>query len=360
MSGFKDIIYTILGPYTISQKMNYIKYSLSKPGEQLRYDPLTISVVATGKCTLACDMCPTHSRVVPKDYAYIQSPTKDLSFEDFKKVVDKFHNALNVHIIGSGEPLLNKDFFRMVEYAAADKRMKVKTFSNGTTIDANSDNIINSRLDGITISLNGNSPEEFNRMTGCAKDNYYKIYNSIARLIKARDLAGSKVKIKISFIIDRINYKYIPSMIDIGDNLGADYIFFCNFLPAPYAGFTAEERMLFADDKKIASEIKHMYEKIGPALKKKISMPDFIDNRSARGVCNTYFTQIRTDGEARVSSCSIMLLNMEGNGTIFDDDVWNNAFFRKMRRLFLSGRREEMPEACRVCPENFGKNIIDE
>ena len=113
----KDILRVFLGRRYLRQKMNYIRYRLSGRAPRLRYRPITVSVVATTRCTLSCDMCPTHSRIVPGDYSHNQTVAKDMNFELFKKVIGRFREALSVHIIGAGEPMLNKDFFKMVEYA---------------------------------------------------------------------------------------------------------------------------------------------------------------------------------------------------------------------------------------------------
>ncbi|MDD5423310.1 MAG: hypothetical protein PHT32_07850, partial [Candidatus Omnitrophica bacterium] len=159
----------------------------------------------------------------------------------------------------------------------------------------------------------------------------------------------------LSFIVDRVNYRRLQSMIEIGERLGADSMFFCNFLPSPYRGFKADERMIFSSDSKEIDFMKDVYSRLNNAMKKRVSLPNVIDRNSGQNGCNTYFTQIRVDGEMRASSCSIMLLNMEGNGHAFDKDVWNNAFFRKMRNAFMSG--DSIPPPCRVCPENRGVNI---
>lgn len=355
--NLKDEFFIYMGDNSLSQKLNYFKYRRSKKELVLSYSPINISIVATGRCTLSCDMCPTHSSIIPNDYPHIQKSTKDMSFETFKQVVDKFNKALNVHIIGSGEPLLNKDFFKMVEYATLEKNMRVKTFSNGTVIEKNIDKIINSSLDGITISLNGHCAEEFSRMTGCPSYVYSKIYNATEKLIQAQNKSGSKVKVKLSYIIDKINYKGIPHMINIAEKLGADFIFLCNFLPSPYAGFRAEERMLFYDDINVVNTIKKVYSSLPDTLKRKVSFPKLINRNSAKNNCVTYFTQIRVDGEGRISSCSIMLLNMDGHGYFYDENVWNNNFFKKMRQKFLSSNKDNLLAPCRVCPENYGVNL---
>ncbi len=348
----RGLINIVLSDHTFGQRLNYLKYIFSGRGEVLRYDPVTISIVATTRCTLSCDMCPTHSQSASGDYKHAQKNIKDMDLAMFREMIDKFDKVTTVHVIGSGEPLLNKDFFEMVEYAAK-KRMTVKTFSNGTTIGQNIDKLLVSKLDGITISLNGQDAGEFKRMTGIPEEVYRKIYDDTRRLIEERNRAGSKLKVKLSFIIDRHNYRSIPGMIDAGLALGADHIFLCNFLPSPYDGLRAHERVLMAEEETLR-ELKAIIGKYPPAVSKKVTLPVLVDPHQRDNKCAAHFSQIRFDGDGNVSSCSMMLLNMSGNGTYKDKDVWNNEFFRNMRKAFLDKGVISIKDPCKVCPDNKG------
>ena len=352
MSLIRDISNILREDHAMAQRINYLKYLFAKRGEILNYDPVTISIVATSRCTLSCEMCPTHSKRVPRDYPHIQKNVKDIEFEMFKDIIDRFKNATTVSIIGSGEPLLNKDFFKIVNYAAG-KRMIVKTVSNGTTIENNIDNLLNSKLGGITISINGHDSKEFARMTGMDEAIYFKIYEGVKKLIEEKRRRNSALKIKSSFIIDRYNYKSIPAMINLAMGLGVDHIFLCNFLPCPYEGLRAEERVLMADDDAI-SEIKKVIESYPVERKKKITFPMLVARNLNKNCCEAHFSQIRFDGDGNVSSCSMMLLNMSNQGHYKEKYVWNNSFFRNMRRRFLSGDQKFIPDPCRVCPDNKG------
>lgn len=354
LRGMADIVLT---DHAMGQKINYLKYLILGKAETLRYDPVTISIVATGRCTLSCDMCPTHSGRVPDDYTHAQQKVKDMDLAIFKEIIDRFKNAKTVHIIGSGEPILNKDFFAMVKYALG-KKMTVKTFSNGTTVRENIDNILNSGLDGITISINGHNAKEFSRMTGMKAEVYNEIHEAVRTLVKEKKRRGSAVKVKLSYIIDRRNYRSIPDMVAASLELGVDHSFFCNFLSAPYDGLRAEERSLMADEK-IAEELRAIFEAYPPAVRKKLTPPLLINARSAKNNCDAHFSQIRIDGDGNVSSCSMMLLNMSDHGHYKDKDVWNNEFFRGMRRLFMDPAGGKFPEPCLVCPDNKGYKLKD-
>lgn len=355
MKALKELSGIILQDHTFSQKLNYCKYLFFPKKEVLDYDPVTISIVATGRCTLSCDMCPTHSRLTSKDYEHAQAIVRDVDLDTFKKMIDRFRRATTIHLIGSGEPLLNKDFFEMVEYAAG-KRMTVKTFSNGTTIGQNIDKLLASRLDGITVSLNGQNAGEFARMTGMPAEAYRGIYDATKRLIDKRNKIGARLKVKLSFIIDRFNYRSMPEMIEVGLTLGADHIFLCNFLHSPYDGLRAHERVLMIEGE-VARELKTIIGKYSAAISRKVTWPVPVDSRQRSNKCSTHFSQIRFDGDGNISSCSMMLLNMAGHGHYEEEDVWNNDFFRKMRRTFLDGSGKDIPEPCKACPDNKGVSI---
>ena len=352
MNILREAVDILLSGHTAAQKLNYLKFITSKRLEEAAYDPVTISIVATTSCTLSCDMCPTHSARVPRDYSHIQKNVKDIDIRMFREIIDRFRNATTVHIIGSGEPLLNKDFFKMVDYAA-ERKMAVKTFSNGTVIRENIDNILSSRLDGITISINGHDAKEFRRMTGMDEAVYSGIYDATERLISEKAKRRSPVKVKLSFIIDKYNYRSIPAMVETTIKLGADHAFFCSFLPSPYSGLSHDERVLTAGEG-VKDELNAIFGGYPPFIRKILTPPALVDAKMRKNLCEAHFSQIRFDGDGNVSSCSMMLLDMRGHGRYDDEGVWNNDFFRKMRRAFLSGDGPALPEACRVCPDNKG------
>jgi len=349
----KEMILVLMSGHSASQKVNYLKCRFASPELVLKHDPVTISIVATCRCNLNCDMCPTHSRVIPDSYPYKQTMTKDMDIETFKKVVDKFRNALTLNIIGAGEPLLNKDLFKMAEYATRKRKMIVKTFTNGLILKKKINEVIDSCLDGITISINGHKAGEFARMTGMPESCFHTIYEGVEELVKRLNEKKSKVRVKLAFIIDKENYKYISQMMDLAQNLGVDHTYFCNFLPSSYRGFTVDERVLTTKDTDVLDAVREAYHRLPKMMKKKITLPRVLDKNAKKKKCMTHFRQIRINGNGNVSSCSIMLLNMEGNGNFMDEDVWNNAFFRKMRKKFLD-TETQLDEPCGVCVENYG------
>jgi MoaA/NifB/PqqE/SkfB family radical SAM enzyme len=90
--------------------------------------------------------------------------------------LNKFNKAIAITLVGSGEPLLNKDFFKMVDYGARIMKMDVSTNTNGILLDKETiEKVVSTRLSIMTISVNGDSEEEFNRMTGMQGELYSKV-----------------------------------------------------------------------------------------------------------------------------------------------------------------------------------------
>ncbi len=337
----------ITGKRTIGQIFNYLKFMYTPKREKLFYQPITLSIQTTNRCNLTCDMCQAHSRKIPRSIYQYQGG-KDIDFQTFKRFVDKFKNALSVLLIGTGEPLLNKDFCKMANYAAFKKKMRVITVSNGTVLGDKIDEILSSGLYSIEISLNGHNTNEFERMTGQPPKYYSLICENVRQLVKRRNEKKSKLKISLSFILDLQNYKNIFQMIKTAENFEVDEISFHNFLPSPVPGFTAEERCLFLDNQEVINIFKRV--KNGH-YKIRINFPRLLDKSRKNKYCQDYFTLLRVDGEGDVGGCSGQLLNLAGNGKFYDKDVWNNAHFVERRKLFLDPNLPDLPP-CQNCSCN--------
>jgi len=325
----------------------------------LNYDPINISVVVTGECTFKCKMCLTHSPINSEGFLNGQNPCDMISFEYFKKVIDQFKAAINLQLIGAGEPFLNPDLFKMIEYAATTRRMEVHLVSNGSIIHDKVDHILNSSLSTLCISINGEDRNEFERMTGNDPKEYDKVLVNICNLTKRKQKLRANTKICLSFIIDRFNYIKIPDMIKLSEDLEVDVVYLINFMPLPYVGFTPEERCLFIED----DEVLHTLIKYKNSLKSKLTIqyPTLLSKNNLQPYCcDTFFNQIRIDGSGHYGSCSIMLLNNKrGDDFLQGKQSFNSPYFQKMRLLFIEQKKMELDDSCQYCTRNVGINIPD-
>ncbi len=108
----------------------YYKYLQKEFDENKNLVLPKLDFIITTRCTLRCKDC---SSMIPKYSHHIE-----LSFEDFKRDIDVIlNNVIELSLINfsGGEPLLNKDLSKMIDYAASKQKVgMIKIITNGTLI----------------------------------------------------------------------------------------------------------------------------------------------------------------------------------------------------------------------------------
>jgi MoaA/NifB/PqqE/SkfB family radical SAM enzyme len=295
-------------------------------------------------------MCLTHSTKFSNPYG--QKPTKDMDFDLFKQVLHRYKNALGVNIIGNGEPLLHRDFFKMVDYAANVMKMNVFSSSNGLLVGKYIEEITNSPLKNFNISLNGHNSVEFHRVTGMSPELFSQIRDNTVDLVTRRKEKSAKLRVTACFILDLENHRYLEEMISFADSLGVDRIAFFHFLPVQMKGFTSEERCLFSDNASVEETFAKV-DSLPKRIKQKVTLPPLLDRGMNRNkYCGVWFQNLSIDGEGNVGGCSCQILDLTLSGRFSDgSDPWNNAYFREMRKRFID-RDYPLLEPCTWCYNN--------
>lgn len=335
--------------HTVGQTANLLKYIYGSKESIVNWDPLSISLFLTYKCNLNCDMCLTHSSKFQNRFG--QKPANDIDFNFFKQIVHRYKNALSINLIGNGDPLLNKDLFRMVDYASSVMKMEVNSGSNGILVGEYIDEILESRLNQFDISLNGHNSREFNRMTGMDPKKFDIICDNIAELTKQKKAKNSKVKIVSSIILDQMNYAHIKDIAHFANDLNVDEIIFFQFLPVNKPGFLAEDRCLFNDMPNILNVFSKI-DSIPEQILKKIRLPTLIDRVMTNNKnCPVWFYNISIDGDGNAGGCCCQILDLSPSGKFSDINVWNNEYFQSMRKRFIDPKASLL-EPCTWCYNN--------
>lgn len=190
----------------------YMNLKLNKT--KLNNDPLFIDVEPTIICNLKCKMChvPIWNRKHP-----------NLSFGDFKRIIDNFPNLLLVKIQGMGEPLFNKELVDMIKYARK-KGIAVRTTSNATILnDEISKKLIESGLNEILFSVDGATKKTFEGIRIGA--NFENVLRNIRNFVKLRNRIKGKnnfPRIMVWTVVTKENMHEVLEIIKIVKNLGVD------------------------------------------------------------------------------------------------------------------------------------------
>ena len=178
--------------------------------DRLAYMPYRVTIEPTARCNLRCNMCQLST--------WDRNP-HDLTLEGFRKVLDGFPSLLAIKLHGIGEPLLNKEFYAMVEEAAG-RGITVDTVTNGTALtEGICRKLLDSRLSTLFISIDGSTAATFERIRVGAK--FDKVIEGSRRLIRMR---GGRKRPAIHFWttaqVDNIHE--LPDIVRLAKDVGVD------------------------------------------------------------------------------------------------------------------------------------------
>ena len=196
--------------------MNKDKYS--SEFEQLV--PKIFAVETVLGCDLHCPECAIGGGIITRKKGM-------MTFEQFKIIADKiqpFCKYLYLHIWG--EPLLNKDIFKMVEYSSAFTKTNISTNGKSMTWEK-ARRLILSGVTDILVSIDGVSQGVYEqyRIGGSSS----KAFSALKMLQGLNLRCGNKVNIIPQFIVFKHNQHEMKAFYKICSSMGLKTLF-----KAPY------------------------------------------------------------------------------------------------------------------------------
>jgi len=192
-------------------------YSRFSKGPIIWGSPYAIAFEPTTACNLKCPECPSGLRKFTR-------PTGNADFQLFKNTIDQVKkHAFYLTLYFQGEPLINPDFFKMIEEAKRQK-FYVATSSNAHFFNhENAEKTVNSGLDRLIISLDGLTQETYSkyRVEGELKT----VLSGIENLVEAkRKLNSPTPYFIIQFLAFSHNEHEIEAVKKLKQKLGVDEV----------------------------------------------------------------------------------------------------------------------------------------
>jgi len=275
--------------------------------------PKVLRLEPASSCNFHCIHCPTGLNL-NSSLGIMSEQTFSQIYEQIKKF--RFRMIVLYH---GGEPFLNKNFFKMVKKLKPITE-KIKTVTNGSLItDSLIDQILESELDIIEISLDGSSPEENNFIR--VGSDYEQITSQIKKLTKIRNQKNLK---KPEIFISNAQ---IPKNIKQTDEIKVPSNLIETF-----------------DEIKDDIKFREVYTFTWPGMSNKM---DSIkpERNSCDHIINTF--TIRWNGD--VVPCCYDLVNMMVMGNVLKEtieDIWSNSKFVKLRKDI---NEFNPPNLCKNC-----------
>lgn len=156
--------------------------------------PVDVIIETCGYCNLACIMCP---------YPTLKRKKGEMEFPLFKKIVDEVSQHgkdTRVWLAIMGEPLMGKQFCRMVDYASSlnlDLHLNTNaTFLEGQCLDT----IVNSNINKVIVSIDASTKKTYDiiRKNG----DYDRVEKNIRALLsQIQKKPSNKPDVIVQFIV---------------------------------------------------------------------------------------------------------------------------------------------------------------
>ena len=299
--------------------------------------PLLAFVDPSNLCNYRCPLCPTGRTEKLR-------PRRLMKFEDFKTIMDQIgKNLYKLNLYNWGEPLLNRDFARMVRYA---KRFDVivESSTNLSILDEDSaEDMIASGLDYLIVAVDGITEESYTK---------YRIGGSLEKVLDNLNLLiNLKKKIKaqnphliLSFLPNRYNEQDIPKARE--------------FFKETEASFTVGQLRLDMCD-----EITKTKDDIAPLADWLPRHPDlsvYNENldKTLSDTCRWPWELITIHPDGSVSPCCAVYSERFDFGNVLDSSfakVWNGRKYQRARNIIRKKKADQDPRMpCSYCIRRGG------
>ena len=316
----------------------YVDYKLKRV--ELNSFPIYIQLETTNKCNLNCEMCCRNLQ---------NRKTGELTFENFKTIIDQFPHLLIVSLQGWGEPFLCKDLFKMIEYC--DKKgIATGVTTNGTLLNADLiGEIVNSSLDYLTFSIDSATPEKIRN------------YKDFDTMIENINLLSEKTKfhgknepvLSFSMTLMKENLTDIPSVIRLAKDVGVKFVTVHNvtiYDPLQQgAGYDtpsdAEIKEKLSEASSFGKSLNINVEFTGYFAKK-----SFWREKEIEGLCKFVWGSCFISWDGFVYPCCHYFDHSFGN--VFEmpfKDIWNGKEYQEFRKQLI--KRNLKNTVCQNCEE---------
>ena len=185
--------------------------------------PAKIQIEATSRCNLRCPSC-SHSREKGKG--------QHLGPEEFRKVLDCLpRRPKRVVLSGIGEPLLNPDFFSLVDMLA-ERGIRCEFYTNGTLLTPPMRQAILSRnnIDVVNISCDGARASTFEN---CRVGADFERWKQSVRefLTEAKERRSRGLSVGINIVVNKRNLGEIGDIVRLAADLGFDSVYVLDPIP---------------------------------------------------------------------------------------------------------------------------------
>ncbi|PIS37424.1 MAG: hypothetical protein COT35_06195 [Nitrospirae bacterium CG08_land_8_20_14_0_20_52_24] len=326
MSAFKIANYLLVNSQRIIGRKHLVGY------------PYYVVIDPSSVCQLRCPFCDGRER-----------PPVMMKFHEFKRIMDSLgRSCINLELYNWGEPFLNKDTIEMINYAGRRYNTYTRISSNlNLSDDSFYEELVLSRLNSLTISLDGASQETYEKYR--VKGSFDRVIHNIKLIVRyKKQFAKMEPKLVWQFLVFRHNEHEIEKAKQMARDLLVDNIIFVKpHIPPEFMSWDSSRPEFSNSRRHGLGQSKDVLR-----MKKK---------------CNWPYTSVAINANGSVSPCCGVAREEDDFGNIFDHDfasTWNNDKFKSARSYVAHHLKKEETDhiICAGCDIegsiNFAPNIF--
>ena len=331
---------------------NYKQY-LASAGEGWNteicdYMPVKMDYEVSSRCNFRCTMC------LMSEISTDRPP--NMSFEDFKKSIDEQEGLVEVKLQGMGEPLLNPDFFQMVDYAVAE-HLWVRTTINGSLLHLNDNykKMIDSGIGEIQISVDGATKKT---VESIRRGSDFDVVVENCRMLNTyAETKGQQWRTSCWMLVQKENVDEVEELLEL-----AGYMKFTRLTYSIAISDWSRDNWTQVNGEKEVTDIftDAFADKLirrGKELGIEVTFWDGKDKYSydetKKHICAWLFGRAYISADMRIVPCCVVCDSHTcdmGDANRFMD-AWNADKYQEFRKLHMEG---DIPKMCLNCYENGG------
>ena len=319
--------------------------------------PRVLYIETTNRCNLRCRGC-----II---YRGNWEPDRDISLAELIRITDQLPELERVYLHGIGEPLLNTELPAIIRHLKS-RRVYALFNSNGILLDnQRQQELLNSGLDELRISLDAASPTGYKTIRGSNKfEQIVENLTSLRRLQK--QLQVDHPQLSLWFLGTRDNISELPGLIKLAADVGIEEVYLQRlvfFQDAPGYGVARASETL-QDSSGLSSELieesQHLAETLGIRLNASgqsqpaESLQGEAETRQPWSRCYRPLTLMYITANGNVLPCCISPFSTIDYdsiilGNVFDSslpEIWTGSKYAAFRQQYQTA---VPPKCCRGC-----------
>lgn len=293
--------------------------------------PYSILLEPTSKCNLRCPMC---ARTIYPEIISMRN-NMNMKFSDFKNLMDEVGDkVMFLFLWNFGEPLINPDIFKMIEYARKKKIFTLMS-TNAYLLDSErAKRLVESGLDYLIISFDGASKKSYEQYR--KNSDFSRVTGNIENLMKIKKSERKILPfVNLQFILMKHNANEVQEIRNLAARLGVDRLSFKKTI-------VYDEKL---KDELLPEENKYKFNFYNKTAEKNIS-------------CERPWVHMVVNCEGAVLPCCDDIKYAHYMGNVLDNGVKgiiNNEKYTAFRKQVVNDIRKI--DICKNCPRRLNDEL---